>query len=42
MPDLQTMLDARPDLQSYLFRRGFLLTDADKALDLDAFPFYGN
>ena len=33
-------MDARPDLQKYLFIRGFLLTD--KETELSAFPFYGH
>lgn len=40
MSDFKTMIEKRADLQPYLFRRGFLLTDA--AVHLDAFPFYGH
>ena len=39
MTDFQKMMDSRPDLQDYLFKRGFLLTDAK--FDASAFPFYG-
>lgn len=38
--DFQRMIEKRTDLQQYLFRRGFLLTDA--TVDLSAFPFYGH
>ena len=38
MNDFQQMIEKREDLQSYLYRRGFLLTDAK--IDLVAFPFY--
>ncbi len=34
------MIENRGDLQQYLFRRGFLLTDAN--IDLTSFPFYGH
>ena len=40
MNDFQKMMNERPDLQSFLFRRGFLFTDA--VVDLEAFPFYGH
>lgn len=40
MTKLKEMLDRRPDLQPYLFCRGFLVTD--QKLDTSAFPFYGN
>ncbi|MBR4235929.1 MAG: hypothetical protein IKR85_07695 [Clostridia bacterium] len=40
MTDFKTMIANRPDLQSYAFRRGFLLTDA--LINTDAFPFYGH
>ena len=40
MIDLRTTLDARPDLQPYLFCRGFLITDQD--LDTSDYPFYNN
>ena len=40
MTELRQMLDQRPDLQPYLFCRGFLVTD--RKLDTAAYPFYGN
>lgn len=40
MTELKQMLDQRPDLQPYLFCRGFLVTDQE--LDTSAYPFYGN
>ncbi len=40
MNDLKEKLDARSDLQQYLFCRGFLLTD--NQLSTDSYPFYGN
>ncbi len=40
MTILKQMLDQRPDLQPYLFCRGFILTD--RKLDTVAYPFYGN
>ena len=33
--------DKKPDLQKFLFIRGFLITDK-KIENLEAFPFYGN
>ena len=38
---LQEQLKNRPDLQKYLFIRGFLATDK-KIENLNDFPFYGN
>lgn len=40
MNELKQMLDKRPDLQPYLFCRGFLVTDQE--LDTSLYPFYGN
>lgn len=40
MEEFRQMIETRPDLQSYLFRRGFLLTN--QILNLDEFPFYGH
>ena len=40
MRELRTMLDQRPDLQNYLFRRGFLITNREP--DLTVYPFYNN
>ena len=40
MEQFKCMIETRTDLQKYLFIRGFLLTD--RAVDLSAFPFYGN
>ena len=40
MDSFRKMIEARDDLQKYLFIRGFLLTDED--LDLSVFPFYGH
>lgn len=40
MDDFQQMIEKRADLQQYLFKRGFLLTDAE--IDLSTFPFYGH
>lgn len=40
MTELQKMIENRPDLQKYLFKRGFLLTDS--TVDTNAFPFYGH
>ena len=40
MEQLKQLMDAREDLRSYLFMRGFLLTDS--AVDTSAFPFYGH
>lgn len=37
---LKASLNKRPDLQQYLFCRGFLITDRD--LDTKPYPFYGN
>ncbi len=39
--EFKNLLDAREDLQSDLFIRGFLITD-DKNIDDKVFPFYGN
>lgn len=38
---IKDVLDQRLDLQSFLFIRGFLITNRDIA-DLTVFPFYGN
>ena len=38
--EFKKMMESRPDLQKYLFIRGFLLTD--EKVDLSAFPFYGH
>jgi len=38
---LKAQLDLRPDLQKYLFIRGFLITTEDIS-DISSFPFYGN
>ena len=38
--DFKHMIESRPDLQQYLFCRGFLLTNAD--IDTTRFPFYGH
>lgn len=38
---LKNRLDSRPDLQHYLFRRGFLIS-RDPVDSMDRFPFYGN
>ena len=38
MDAFRQMIESRPDLQAYLFKRGFLLTD--KPVDRSAFPFY--
>ena len=35
--ELKQVLDTRPDLQPYLFSRGFLITDA--AVDTSVYPF---
>ena len=40
MNSLKLELDRRPDLQKYLFCRGFLITDSK--VDLSKYPFYGN
>ena len=38
---LKQLLDNKPDLQHYLFVRGFLISN-HKIENMDAFPFYGN
>ena len=38
--NLKETLDNRPDMQAYLFCRGFLVTD--QQLDMAVYPFYGN
>ena len=38
---LKEKLDSRPDLQKYLFRRGYIITNRSD-LDITSFPFYGN
>ena len=38
---MKNQLDNKPNLQKYLFIRGFLITNTD-ITNLDAFPFYGN
>ena len=38
--ELKQILDTRPDMQPYLFSRGFLITDA--AVDTSVYPFYNN
>lgn len=40
MNSLKSELDGRPDLQKYLFCRGFLITDS--VVNLSEYPFYGN
>ena len=40
MSELKKLLDERPDLQQYLFCRGFLVTDDE--IDITGYPFYGN
>ena len=40
MNGFQKMMEERSDLQEYLFRRGFLMTNAD--VDVSKFPFYGH
>lgn len=40
MNTLKEKLDTRPDLQEYLFCKGFLLTDCD--FQLNTYPFYNN
>lgn len=40
MNELKNKLDKRPDLQPYLFCRGFLVTDRE--LDTSVYPFYEN
>ena len=37
---LKERLDTRPDLQKYLFCRGFLITD--QTIDTTGYPFYMN
>ena len=39
---LQTALESKPYLQTYLFDKGFFLTDNEALVDLEKFPFYGN
>ena len=41
MADLKTTLNARSDLQKYLFCRGFLLTD-QQVNNTSEYPFYSN
>lgn len=41
MDDFKTMICQRPDLQKYVFIRGFLLSD-DISVDIDKFPFCGH
>ena len=38
--ELKQILDTRPDMQPYLFSRGFLITDAN--VDEESCPLYGN
>ena len=38
--ELKQILDTRPDLQPYLFCRGFLITDT--TVDTSVYPFYNN
>lgn len=38
--ELKQILDIRPDMQPYLFSRGFLITDAN--VDEGLYPLYGN
>lgn len=39
--EMKTLLDAHPQMQEYLYVRGFLLTD-HQIDGLDEYPFYGN
>ena len=41
MDNLRQMIETRPDLQPYLFKRGFLMTDTP-IQDLSVFPFYSH
>lgn len=38
--NLKSQLYSRPDLQPYLFRRGFIVSQ--QQFDMNSFPFYGN
>ncbi len=38
--NLKQQLDARPDLQDYLFRRGFLVSE--RSMNMALYPFYAN
>lgn len=39
---LRIDLDMSPDLQKYLFDKGFCVTEKPLSCNLDQFPFYGN
>ena len=39
--EFKKALENRPDLQKFLFIRGFLITDREIE-DMSGFPFYGN